>query len=186
MYAKQLHAHPSLSEYEKLAESVLDVYRSGDVQALQRLADYYELGWLPTWEQFRAKAQQELSRLPDSESRIANFGIADAQYLTAANHGFESWPAIVKYIQEIGRENSPVSLFESAVDAIVTGDTETLERLLRENPELIRARSSREHGATLLHYVAANGVEDYRQKTPQNAVEVAKILLNAGAEVDAD
>jgi ankyrin repeat protein len=37
-----------------------------------------------------------------------------------------------------------------------------------------------------LHYVAANGVEDYRQRTPKNAVEVAEILLQAGAAVDAD
>jgi ankyrin repeat protein len=41
------------------------------------------------------------------------------------------------------------------------------------------------HRATLLHYVAANGVEGYRQKTPKGAVEIAKTLLKAGAEVDA-
>jgi ankyrin repeat protein len=40
------------------------------------------------------------------------------------------------------------------------------------------------HRSTLLHYVASNGVEGYRQKTPKNAVEVAAILLKAGAEVD--
>src|SRR5205823_3220697 len=60
------------------------------------------------------------------------------------------------------------------------------QRLLHENPELVRARSTREHGATLLHYVSANGVEGYRQKTPKNAVEIAEILLNARAEVDAE
>ncbi|RPJ51291.1 MAG: ankyrin repeat domain-containing protein, partial [Acidobacteria bacterium] len=38
---------------------------------------------------------------------------------------------------------------------------------------------------TLLHYLGANGVEGYRQKTPQNAVEIATLLLEAGAEVDA-
>jgi ankyrin repeat protein len=37
----------------------------------------------------------------------------------------------------------------------------------------------------LLHYVAANGVEDFRQLTPPNAVEVARMLLDAGADVDA-
>jgi ankyrin repeat protein len=41
------------------------------------------------------------------------------------------------------------------------------------------------HRATLLHYVAANGVEGYRQRTPKNAVDVARLLLDAGAEVDA-
>jgi len=75
--------------------------------------------------------------------------------------------------------------FEAAVEAVVAGDTPALESMLRENPELIRARSARPHRATLLHYIAANGVEDERQKTPPNAVEVAKILLTAGAEADA-
>ena len=78
-----------------------------------------------------------------------------------------------------------MSSFESAVEAVITGDAAALQSLLGENPELVGARSTREHRATLLHYVAANGVEDYRQKTPKNAVEVAKILLNRGAEVDA-
>jgi hypothetical protein len=50
---------------------------------------------------------------------------------------------------------------------------------------LIRAQSARRHRATLLHYVAANGVEDFRQLTPPNAVAIAKALLEAGAEVDA-
>jgi len=75
--------------------------------------------------------------------------------------------------------------FEAAVDAIVTGDLSTLESLLRAHPDLVRARSSRVHRATLLHYVSANGVEDYRQRTPPNAVAVARLLLEAGGEVDA-
>jgi len=56
---------------------------------------------------------------------------------------------------------------------------------LSENPGLVRERSRQEHGATLLHYSAANGIEEARQKTPKNAVEIARILLEAGAEVDA-
>ena len=79
----------------------------------------------------------------------------------------------------------PHSSFEAAADAIVSGAVAALERLLHDDPELVRARSTREHRATLLHYVSANGVENYRQKTPANAVEVAKLLLDAGAEVDA-
>jgi ankyrin repeat protein len=50
----------------------------------------------------------------------------------------------------------------------------------------VHARSTREHGSTLLHYVSANGVEGYRQKTPANIVEVAKLLLHAGADVNAE
>ena len=75
--------------------------------------------------------------------------------------------------------------FEAAVDAVVSGDLETLKTLLHDNPSLVAARSSRDHRATLLHYIAANGVEGDRQKTPPNAVEVAQLLIEVGAEVDA-
>ncbi len=60
-----------------------------------------------------------------------------------------------------------------------------LKRLLREDAELVRARSTRSHEAPLIHYVAANGVEDFRQKTPKNIVAITRVLLGAGAEVDA-
>lgn len=82
--------------------------------------------------------------------------------------------------------NSPSAQFEAAADAIVSGDIRMLEQLLQENPELISARSERTHNAPLLHYVAANGIEDFRQKTPKNIVEIAKLLLDAGADVNAE
>jgi len=50
-----------------------------------------------------------------------------------------------------------VGQFEAAVEAVVNGRLSTLKRLLRDNPELIRARSRRKHRSTLLHYVGANG-----------------------------
>ena len=75
--------------------------------------------------------------------------------------------------------------FESAVEAMVAGDAAALTALLDAHPGLVRQRSAREHRATLLHYIAANGVENERQKTPANAVEIAIIVLRAGAEVDA-
>ncbi len=76
------------------------------------------------------------------------------------------------HIEAVTRKSSQVSKFEAAADAIVKGDIATLERLLRKEPELIRTRSTREHRATLLHYVSANGVEGYRQETPKNAVRL--------------
>ncbi len=75
--------------------------------------------------------------------------------------------------------------FEAAADAVVAGDLAALAPLLRADPSLVRARSARAHRATLLHYVAANGVEDARQRTPPNAVDVARALLDAGSAVDA-
>lgn len=85
-----------------------------------------------------------------------------------------------------------VERFERAVDAVVGGDIDLLRRLLAEDASLVHQRSRRVtggnppvHGATLLHYLAANGVEDERQRSPTNAVDVARLLLGAGANPDA-
>jgi ankyrin repeat protein len=96
-----------------------------------------------------------------------------------------SWSAFADHVERLSREGADADPFESAAEAVVTGDLATLESLLRAHPDLVRARSAREHRATLLHYVAANGVEDFRQLTPPNAVEIATALLEAGAEADA-
>ena len=96
-----------------------------------------------------------------------------------------SWPKFARHIEDLQLVNTAVSAFETAADAIVAGDLATLERLLRDDPSVVHARSTREHRSTLLHYVAANGVENYRQKTPANIVQIAEAILKAGAEVDA-
>ena len=36
----------------------------------------------------------------------------------------------------------------------------------------------------LLHYVSANGVEAFRQETPNDGIEVAKVLLSRAGECD--
>jgi ankyrin repeat protein len=117
---------------------------------------------------------------------VARCTLADAQFFVARCHGFATWPKFAQHLEALTRANSPVSKFELAVDAIVNGDVATLSKLLRDNPELVRARSTREHRSTLLHYISANGIEDFRQKTPKNIIEIANLLLEAGADVNAD
>jgi WD40 repeat protein/ankyrin repeat protein len=112
--------------------------------------------------------------------------LAGARLLIARCHGFVNWQKFEQHLDSIPRVNAPATQFEAAADAIVEGDISTLRRLLRENPELVRARSTREHQSTLLHYVSANGVEHSRQKTPSNIVEIARLLLDAGADVNAE
>ncbi len=90
-----------------------------------------------------------------------------------------------RFVNEIGYSEGMNPGFEFAADAIVSGDLTQLRSVLDADPSLIRARSARPHRATLLHYVAANGVEDERQKSPSNAAEIARFLLTSGAAVDA-
>ncbi len=75
--------------------------------------------------------------------------------------------------------------FGRAVLAVVDGNAAELRALLARDPVLAKARSAAEHRSTLLHYVAANGVEDELQRTPPNAVEICELLLGAGADPDA-
>jgi ankyrin repeat protein len=75
--------------------------------------------------------------------------------------------------------------FDKAVQAVISGNMRQLQGLLDQHPELVHERSTSPHRATLLHYVAANGVEDELQISPPNAPQIAQLLLGSGAEVDA-
>jgi ankyrin repeat protein len=75
--------------------------------------------------------------------------------------------------------------FARAVKAVITGDVSALRQELLAEPPLVHARSRSAHHATLLHYTAANGIEAELQHEVSNADEIARILLDAGAEPDA-
>jgi hypothetical protein len=126
------------------------------------------------------------NEVTDSALRKVELSVADARFIIAREHQFADWQQFEKHIEALNEKGSSVEQFEAAVVAIITGDITTLRQLLRDNPGLVGARSTREHRATLLHYVGANAVEGYRQRTPKNAVKIAEILLKAGAKVDAD
>jgi hypothetical protein len=111
--------------------------------------------------------------------------LADAQFVLARSHGFTNWATFAAHLDALGQD-SEAAAFEAAAEAIVRGDEATLQQLVRRHPGLIRARSAREHRATLLHYVSANGVENYRQLSPQNAARITALLLAAGADVEAE
>jgi hypothetical protein len=108
----------------------------------------------------------------------------------ARSYDFLDWAALETYVAAV-TQDGPVYEFEAAVEAVIHGDLAALQDALRRDPGLVHARSTRlccfdppAHRATLLHYVAANGVEGYRQMTPPNAVEIARALLAAGAVPD--
>jgi ankyrin repeat protein len=112
--------------------------------------------------------------------------LADAQFFLAREHGFLSWPKFADLVRALENARPSVTSFEAAADAIIAGEERALAALLRENPTLVKARSLREHRSTLLHYCSANGVEDFRQTTPANVVAMSRMLLDAGAEVNAE
>ena len=199
--AVPLPSRPSLEQYRKQAKDLLKACKSDEPEAvgewaqrwLERLAGLQpaavrsrEREWIRgRADQVAAFARSRLSAAK-AGGRNAKRRVTEAQFVIARAHGFQSWPKLARHIESLAHRGSSVARFERAADAVVAGDESALERLLEEEPELIRARSMREHRATLLHYVSANGVEGYRQKTPRNIARIAAILLRAGAEVDAE
>ncbi len=195
--ALPLPLRPNLERYKKLAKDLVKVCKSVEPDAIGDWAEAWvimlvrqsghklkrkESVAITRWtEQVEAFAQRKLSSKDGPQCRLA-----DAQFVIARSHGFDSWPTFSKHLNELSQKSSAVAKFEAAADAICNGDVKTLKRLLAEEPELIHSRSTREHKATLLHYISANGVEGYRQKTPKNIVEIAKVLLNSGADVNAE
>ena len=174
-----------LARYEAQARELLDAHRAADPDALDVIHHNHPrfldetTPWLP-----RQMSSEEVAAAP--------FDAEDARLTVARAYSFLDWPALAEHVSESTRAGSPVHEFESGVNTVITGDTGALRHLLEGNPDLVRARSRRRtshdppvHAATLLHYVAANGVEGHNQKSPSNAVDVATMLLRAGADVDA-
>jgi Ankyrin repeats (3 copies) len=114
-----------------------------------------------------------------------DYGDGDARSIIARTHHFETWEQFEAHLEARKHPDSEIARFEAAAEAVVSGDITRLEQLLHQDPELVRARSRRTHHSMLLHYVGANGVEGFRQRTPANAVQVAETLIEAGADVDA-
>ncbi len=127
-----------------------------------------------------------LRRLSAAEVLAYPYRLADAQLAIARSHHLESWTRLKAHAAALARADSAESRFERAADFVVSGDIDGLRALLTAAPLLVHERSTRAHHSTLLHFVAANGFEDYHQVTPPNIVEVARLLLDAGADVNAE
>ena len=175
----------SIDAYAAQADHLLDEWGNGESWAIEvfhrRHPQFLDekIKWLPR-------------RLSPDDIRAAALTGDDARLAVARWYDFLDWDSLQVYADTVGQSSSLAARFEAAVEAVIGGDVATLSNLLAMDRDLAGARSTRKncfdppaHRATLLHYLAANGVEDYRQKTPPNAVDIARALLEAGADPDA-
>ncbi|HWC74459.1 MAG TPA: ankyrin repeat domain-containing protein [Gemmatimonadales bacterium] len=186
--ALPLPSSPSIEQYKKLAKDLVKACAAG-TREIARWADRWMASLLAGSDKRhidRAAAGVEEFAIRALRRVDRSCVLADAQFVLAHSHGFTTWAAFVSHLEALAHTGTGAAAFEAAAEAIVRGDEQTLRELLRHKPDLIRARSTREHNATLLHYVSANGVESYRQKSPPNAARITKLLLDAGADVEAE
>jgi hypothetical protein len=132
MDAKQIPPQPSLEQYRKQAKDLVKGRPSPEV--IRRIKRFHP----------------RLTKLAETEIAEAKLSLADARCVIAREHGFDGWSRFVKHIQDLRRGSSAVTRFELAADAIVHGDLNGLNQLLRAEPALVRARSTRSHQAPLI------------------------------------
>jgi hypothetical protein len=144
--------------------------RLADGHRRRRRGAFVEIGnWHP-----------ELTGRPENEIWSARLGNRDYLDTVARGHGYRDWAAV-----SAERPTRPAAHFEQCVEDILAGDVEAVAGSLRAYADLVTMRSHWGHRATLLHYLAANGVEIYRQRVPANAPDLARLLLDDGADVAA-
>ncbi len=174
-----------LAAYELAADRLLAAFRAADPDALTFVHRTHaacvdpEVRW-----RSREMSAAQIAALP--------FASAEAHECIARSRDYRDWAVLCEHVAAIAVPGSATQHFEAAVQATIDGDDDTLRDLLAADAGLARARSTRcttfdppVHGATLLHYVAANGVEGHNQRTPANAVAIAQRLLAHGADANA-
>lgn len=155
-------ALPIRAQLEQQARTLHKAFPTGTHGVAMHVMSWWPGAQGKTWDQVKA----------------APFSTSDALLTLAREYGFANNAAL----SELGL-TTPDAPFEHALDLLLAGEHTALEAALRRTPSLATARSRFGHGATLLHYIGANGVESHRQVTPLNAPDMAKLLIAYGADV---
>jgi len=163
MDAKPLAARPSLEQYKKQAKELVKAFRaaqsckSPDSEAIHSQATY------PDAIRRVKKQHPRFANLPENQIRGKKLALADAQFVIAREHGFESWPKFAKHVTALAEASfaasvgNPVAAFIEAAcvprDAShKSGTLERAEPILEAHPEVAR-RSI--HTAAILGDAAA-------------------------------
>jgi hypothetical protein len=180
MPVRSLVSKPDLAQLKYQAKDLRKAIAARDRAAAQRAREFHP--------QFHKKTDAEIFAGP--------VRLSDAQTIIAREYGFRSWVALKRYVEKpTAAANTNLSYYERIEDAtflkglhlIDDGDVAALQAHLREHPALVHQHVLFEGGnyfrnPTLLEFVAENPVR--RDTLPENIVEVAKVLLDAGAKED--
>ncbi|MFN2603553.1 MAG: ankyrin repeat domain-containing protein [Gemmatimonadaceae bacterium] len=92
-------SQPTLDEYEEKAEALLDAYRTGTPEAMER---HWRLTWhRRNWSAMRTYTLLDLGRSASGSDADADISLADAQHLVAHEHGFKSWQELEEFTRSL-------------------------------------------------------------------------------------
>jgi ankyrin repeat protein len=109
-------SQPTLDEYEEKAEALLEAYRTGTPEAMER---HWRLTWhRRNWNAMRTYTLLDLGRSASGSDAALDISLPDAQYLVAREHGFKSWQELKDFTQSLTKRKAmiaatPVSFFDA-------------------------------------------------------------------------
>jgi hypothetical protein len=160
-------SRPTLAAYERKAVNLLEAYRTGTPEAMQR---HWSDTWhRRTWETMRRYVQLDLGKRPDAEGDDVELTLDDARLWVARDHGFESWGALAVYVGALPGEKrfiaaTPVRLFsdegstgehestrewDHAIERLASGHLTALDANGQMTDELLERISQLTHLTTL-------------------------------------
>lgn len=181
MPVRPLPSKPSLAHLKYQAKDLLRDLAAHDLGAAQRMREFHP----------------RFSAASDAEIFAAHLQLSDAQLAIARESGFPSWTRLKRHIEKPTlsdqlnlphHERIEDAIFRRGVELLDAGDAEGLRAHLKQHPDLVHQRVVFEGGnyfrnPALLEFVAENPIR--HGKLPPNIAEVAKVILDAGAEPSA-
>jgi hypothetical protein len=178
MPVKRLPSNPDLDHLKYQARDLLRDHVARNPAVAQRLREFH-----PRW-----------NKAADAEVFDARLSLSDAQLTIARECGFASWARLKQHIEKptlADQLNLPHHeriedvTFRRAVELLDAGDVAGLRAHLRQHPNVVRQHVTFEGGnyfrnPTLLEFVAENPVR--RGTLPQNIVQIAKVIVDAGVD----
>jgi hypothetical protein len=181
MPVKPLPSNPDLDHLKYQAKDLLKDHAARNSSLAQRLREFHP----------------RFANSTDAEIFDASLQLSDAQLTIARESGFSSWARLKRHIEKPTLSDNLALphharihdlTFRSAVELLDAGSVDALRQLLSSHPNLSRHRVVFEGGnyfrnPSLLEFIAENPIR--RGTLPQNIVQVANVILDAGVEQSA-
>ena len=177
MPTKRLPDSANLDHLKHQAKDLLRDFRHGRMSAFQRLREFHPM----------------FASVSDNSMREQTCALSDAQLSIAREYGYASWTRLKAVIAERHHEQLALSHndrlpngpFKQALDFMDAGDEASLSAHLARHTDLVHERAFFEGGnyfqnPTLLEFLPQNPTRNGIM--PENALAIAKILLEAGAK----
>lgn len=177
MPVRRLPANPSLQHLKYQAKDLLRDHAARVLGAAQRLREFHP----------------RLRTASDAEIFATELKLSDAQLAIARESGFPSWARLKRHIEKPTladrldlphHERIEDAVFRRGLELLDAGDAAGLHAHLKKHPKLVGQRVLFEGGnyfrnPTLLEFVAENPTR--HETLPKNIVEIARIIIEAGA-----